>query len=91
MIFSNASAKSKCGYIDDVRAIYHDGGIDVSVVEVLLSSDDLTFKRRLEEFKDTVDQLVIIGGDILSFDIKDIIAKSFDTAFIENENAKSFF
>ena len=91
IIFTNAKCEIERGYVDNIRGVYHDGGIDVSVIEVLLSSDDLTFKRRLEEFKDTIDQLVIIGGDIVTFDIKDVIATSFDTAFIENENAKTFF
>lgn len=91
MMLYNASDKSVCGYIDKIRDVYHDGGIDVSLIEVLSDFDDLTFKRRLEEFKDTVDQLIIVGGDIAKFDFKDIIAKSFDTAFIENENAKTFF
>jgi molybdopterin-biosynthesis enzyme MoeA-like protein len=91
MILYSASDNGTCGYIDNIRAIYHDGGIDVSVIEVLSPTDDLTFKRQLEEFKDTADQLIIIGGDVAKFNLKEIIAKSFDTAFIENENAKSFF
>ncbi len=90
MIFLGACEKNTRGYIDNIKALFYEGGIDVSIIEILSLDDDLSFKRRLEEFKDTVDQLIVVGGNEASFDLKGIIASSFDTAFIENENAKTF-
>jgi len=77
-------------YYKDVVNAFVTGGFTVDTVEVLSDTEDLIFKRRLDEFKDVVDNLVIIGGDTVSFDLKDIIAESMDTVLVENENAKRF-
>lgn len=77
-------------YYKDVVNAFVSGGFSVDSVDVLSDSDDIVFKRRIEEFKDRVDNLIVVGGDDVSFDFKDILVKCMDTALIENENAKRF-
>lgn len=62
-------------------------GFGVSTVEVLDYSNDLGFNRRLHEFKDVVDNLIILYDENLTFDIKGLIAEEFESVMVENENA----
>ena len=77
-------------YYGRVVSAFKSGGIDVSTVEILSRADDHAFRSRIDEFKDTVDNLVIVGGDGVAFDLKEIIAEKLDTALAENENARIF-
>ena len=91
LIFFRAPESKFVGeYYSDVIETMNGGGFAVDTVEVLSDTDDIGFKRRFTEFKDTVDNLVIVGGDAVAFNLKDIIAESMDTALIENANAKTF-
>ena len=87
--------RSTCGgfdgeYYGQVVSAFNNGGFAVDTVEVLSNTDDIGFKRRFNDFKDVVDNLIIVGGDKVKFNLKGIIAESMDTALVENENAKTF-
>ena len=77
-------------YYSNVISSFASSGFTVDYVDVLCVSDDLIFKRRLQEFRDRVDNFVVIGGDVVCFDIKDIIAECMDAPMVENDNAKRF-
>lgn len=66
------------------------GGVVCDSVVLLDYSDDIGFKRNLNEFKDTVDNLIIFGGEKARFSVKDMICESAETVLVENESAKSF-
>ena len=77
-------------YYSGVVNAFVSGGFTIDSVEVLSDTDDLGFRKRLEEFKDRMDNLIIVGGDSVGFDLKNILVESADSALVENENAKSF-
>ncbi len=77
-------------YYGKVFSAFKNGGIDISTVEVLSRTDDHAFRLRFDEFKDTVDNLIIVGAENLSFDAKEIIAEKLETVLAENENARIF-
>lgn len=77
-------------YYQNVVNAFCNGGFSATTVEILSETDDIAFKRRFDEFRDVADNIVIVGADCVTFDIKSIIAESMDTALVENENAKTF-
>lgn len=77
-------------YYERVISAFKCGGIDVSNVEILSLTDERAFRHRIDEFKDTVDNLIVINNEQVCFDVKDIIAQKLDTVLIENESAKIF-
>lgn len=90
LFFRSPSSKFNGDFYKDVVGAFVSGGFSIDSVEILSDSDDIVFKRRLLEFKNRVDNLIVIGGDEVSFNLKDILAESMDTALIENENARRF-
>ena len=76
-------------YFSSVSDAFRNGGMDVERVEMLSVSDDIAFKRGLEELRDTADNLIILGENA-EFDLKGIIAEVMETELIENENAAKF-
>ena len=90
VIFRNLKTEFDGDYFTNVVGAFSSGGLTIDTVEILSHNDDLGFKRRLAEFKDMFDNLIIIGGDTVGFNLKSIIAQSFDTPLLENENARNF-
>lgn len=90
IFFRNIKANFDGKYFSNVITAFNNGGHIFDTVEILSDSDDLGFKRRLVEFKDMFDNLVIVGGDAVKFNLKEIIAQTFDTVLVENENANTF-
>ena len=90
VIFRNLKTEFDGDYFTNVVGAFSSGGLTIDTVEILSHTDDLGFKRRLSEFKDMFDNLIIIGGDTVGFNLKSIIAQSFDTPLLENENARNF-
>ncbi len=90
IFFRNLKGTYDGDYYQNIVCAFNSGGLKADTIETLSHTDDLGFKRRLEEFKDTFDNVVIIGGDSVKFNLKEIIVQSFDTALLENENAKMF-
>ena len=76
-------------YLNSVCGALKNGGIDVERAEILSLSDDLAFKRSLEEFRNTADNLIVFGENA-EFDLKGVIAEVMETELIENENAAKF-
>lgn len=77
-------------YYGNVEKVLRNGGVYTDTVVMLKETDDIGFKRNLYEFKDTVDNLVIVGGEKPQFNLKELIAEITETVLIENDNAKSF-
>ena len=90
MFFRQAEESFSAEYYGNVENTLRNGGIFCSSILTVSNSDDIGFKRHLNEFKDTVDTLVIVGGEKPSFNLKDIIAEVTETVLIENDNAKRF-
>lgn len=90
IFFRSLQGQFEGDYFQNVVGAFSGGGLKADTLEILSDTDDIGFARRLSEFKDTFDSIVILGGDSVLFDLKGIIAQSFDTAFVENENAKNF-
>lgn len=90
IFFRNINDEFDGDYYSRLIKAFADAGLKIDTLEVLSSEDDLGFKRRFTEFKDLFDNLIIIGGDVVDFNIKQFIAQEMDSALIENENAKNF-
>ena len=90
IFFRNLNIPFEGDYYQKVVNAFDVGGHKVDTIEVLSCTDDLGFKRRFLELKDMYDNVIIIGGDSVEFGLKKMIAQTFDTVLVENENAKSF-
>ncbi len=90
IFFRNIKTEFDGDYFNNVLTAFKSCGLTIDTIEILSHTDDLGFKRRLVEFKDMFDNLIIIGGDTVHFKLKNIIAETFDTPLVENENARSF-
>ncbi len=77
-------------YYARVMDCFKSGGIDVATIVTISLTDDIMFKHSFENFKNTVDNLIIIVSEDIGFNLKEIIAEKLETALIENENAKIF-
>lgn len=78
--------------IKDVAAyteVFKIGAISPDVVEILKKGDEIRFKRRLSEFKDSFDLLVFADGSG-DATLKEIVAEVTETPLAENENARKF-
>lgn len=90
IFFRSIESRFDGKYFQEAVSAFNDAGFQVNTVEVLCQTDDIAFKRRFDEFRDVADNIVIIGGDIVKFDLKSIICSGLDTALVENENARTF-
>ncbi len=90
IFFKSSEERLSADYIKSVTDVFYNGGISVDVLDVLKSDDDITFRRRLEEYKDTADNVIVFVDDSVPFDVKGIISSVTDTALDVNENAKKF-
>ncbi len=73
-----------------ISACFENAGVDISQMEILSQTDDLCFKRRFLEFKDTVDNLIVFDSEDLRFDLKAMISEVMDTPMEENDSARQF-
>ncbi len=90
IFFKPSEEKFDADYIKSVTDEFYNGGISVDTFELLSYDDDIAFRRRLEEYKDTVDNVIVFCGESLPFDVKGIISSVTDTQLDVNENAKKF-
>ena len=90
IFFRNIKTEFDGNYFNNALSVFSSGGLDIDTIEILSDNDDLGFKHRLVEFKDMFDNLIIVGGDAVTFNLKEIIAESFETPLVENENARNF-
>ena len=90
IFFKNENKAFPAEYYSRVSACFENAGVDVHNLEVLSENDDLCFKRRLSEFKDTADNLIVFESEGVAFDLKEIVADLFDAPMVENDNARKF-
>ena len=90
IFFRNIKTEFDGDYFNNALSAFSSGGLTIDTIEILSDNDDLGFKHRLVEFKDMFDNLIIVGGDTVTFNLKEIIAESFEMPLVENENARSF-
>ena len=83
-VFSNGDIKKTSESVFNALA-----DIKTDYAEILSFEDDLLFSRRLEEFIDTVDNLIIFAPKELKFDIRAIIAEKLNCSLVESETAIS--
>lgn len=70
--------------------VFNKGGLQVDYVYTLSTLDDLAFNKIFGDLAENVDNIVILAGGEVSFDIKEIICKKFNLQTEENENAGKF-
>lgn len=90
VFFHNLSCPFDGEYFQNIIEDFNDAGLTINTVEILSDNDDLGFKRRILDLKDMYDNVVVFGGDSVNFGLNQIIAQTFDTSFVENENAMAF-
>lgn len=90
IFFRNIKTEFDGDYFNNALSAFSSGGLTIDTIEILSDNDDLGFKHRLVEFKDMFDNLIIVGGETVTFNLKEIIAESFEMPLVENENARNF-
>ncbi len=90
IFFRDSNKIFNAEYYSQISACFEDAGVDISQMEILSETDDLCFKRRLSEYKDTVDNLIIFDSYDLTFDLKGIVSEVMDTPMVENDLARQF-
>ena len=90
IFFKRSETVKDAEYLKEISQVFNDGGIDFENVEIITPIDDLGFKRKFAELRNTVDNLIVTVSPEVCFDIKKIIADEMDTALVENDNAVSF-
>ena len=88
LVFCNGDITEKAEYIGKISKVFANGGFPFDKAEILTNDDDILFLHSLERYKDLADNLVIVNGENLTFNPKQIIAQVVDTTLMENENAK---
>ncbi|MBE7086819.1 MAG: nicotinamide-nucleotide amidohydrolase family protein [Clostridiales bacterium] len=88
MLFKSAMEKFDADYLKTVTDMISDGGVAVDVLDCLKTDDEVSFKHRVQEYKDTADNLIVLCPYEIMFDYKEVIAALSDTTVLENENAK---
>lgn len=90
IFFKRSETTKDAEYLKEISQVFNDGGIDFENVEIITPIDDLGFKRKLSELRNTVDNLIVTVSPEVCFDIKQMIADEMDTALVENDNAVKF-
>lgn len=89
IFFKRSEEKFDSEYFGNVINAFTSGNIDIHTVEILSDTDDLGFRRRLSDFHNTFENLIVVAGGA-TFDVKKIIADETETELCENENAMRF-
>ncbi len=90
IFFRDSNKIFNAEYYGAISDCFENAGVEITELEILLASDDLCFKRRLLEYKDTVDNLIIFNSDDLTFDLKGMVADVMETPMVENDSARQF-
>ena len=72
LFFRNPDAAVGNDYAAAVK-LFLTAGFKIDTLEIISVNDDIGFKRSLSGFKETADNLIVLYGDDVSFDIKSII------------------
>ena len=76
VVFFNPKEKPDFEYLTKISQVFYTGGLQVDKVEMLSTTDDLGFKRRLTELKDAYDLVVIGDGEKVKVDVKSIVSEA---------------
>lgn len=90
ILFNNPECPLNGDLASNVIDAYLSGGVSIHRLEVLSVNDDIGFKRSVEYFKDTTDNLIIINNSELAFNAKQILADIMDSALAENDEGVKF-
>ena len=90
ILFNSSNGAFDGKYIESVTSLFKGAGLGFSRLEVLSFQDDLAFSRSLKDFRDTVDNLVVLCSKSIEFDVKKILSEIFESPLVENENALNF-
>ncbi len=77
-------------YYGNIEKILRNGGVFCDTIVTLSETDDIGFKRNLTVFKDTVDNLIIVGGEKPKFNLKELVAEITEAVLVENDSARKF-
>ena len=90
ILFNSSNGVFDGKNIESVTSLFKGAGLGFSRLEVLSFQDDLAFSRSLKDFRDTVDNLVVLCSKSIEFDVKKILSEIFESPLVENENALNF-
>ena len=90
ILFNSSNGSFDGEYINSVTTLFDGASLGFSRLEILSSDDDLAFSRSVKEFRDTVDNLVILCPHKVDFDLKKIVSEIFESPLVENDNALNF-
>ena len=90
ILFKSSIAPLDADYTAKVNNTLLQSNLAVTNLTVLSLDDDLAFRRSFTEYRETVDNLVIVNSNETTFDYKQVIASVTDSPLIENENALKF-
>ena len=67
ILFNSSNDTFDGKYIESVTSLFKGAGLGFSRLEVLSFQDDLAFSRSLKDFRDTVDNLVVLCSKSIEF------------------------
>lgn len=77
-------------HLQGIIDVFGKKGVWFDDIEILLKTDDLSFKRQLNALSQTMDNLILIVPEDIAFDFKNIICEECETELIESDNALEF-
>ena len=89
LLFNDGKENFFAEYLSSITRLFKRAGFEFSTVEILSPSDDLAFKNTFSRLMLRSDNLVVVGEGV-DFDLKNIVAEATNSTLLENENAKSF-
>lgn len=84
IFFRNTASNFDGEYYQSVINCFCANGLKADTVEILSNTDCSGFEKRLAELKDRFENLLVIGGDIVAFDLKEVVCKSCASLPIES-------
>ena len=90
ILFRDKISDNDGEYLNKIFSVFKGNGFPIDRVEMFSLTDDLAFKRTLEDVKYSTDNLIVIYNPSVTFSIKQIISEFVDSPLVENENAKKF-
>lgn len=90
LIFKSQEESFNSERICDIYKIFEDNQTEIFSSSIIPDNDDLGFKRRLTEYIDTVDSVIVLGADKVDFSVKKIVAETFSLPLSINEQALNF-
>ena len=90
ILFREPTGDNDGEYLNRIFSVFKGNGIPIDRVEMFSLTDDLAFKRCVENIKYTTENLIVISNPSVKFSIKQIIADIIESPLVENENAKKF-